>query len=127
MHDLLNRLRALVVGSGDVSVHYFVEQEFFLFHGLLLHHRSLFGLLLFLLLRLFLFLLLAGVSFDFLFEGQLNLDLVILFKILRHWHFNDARIVFQIKKQLVQMHIDGLRPRVKQHQILFHLANAANR
>lgn len=129
VHNFFDRLRT-EVGAGWaalVSVHHFGKQEFFLFHSdFLLWDLFVVSLFFLLFFGLFLFLLLASVTFNFLFESELHLYIVFLLKVARHWDLNDGWVVLQVKEQLVQVHINALRPRVKQNEVLLHFANAAN-
>ena len=63
-------------------------------------------LLLLLLFLLFLFLLLLAASLHFLFELDFNLNWVVFLKVPWNWDLNSTWVKFQIKQELVQMHID---------------------
>jgi hypothetical protein len=126
--DLLNWLRTFVVGPRVVRVHNFIDQEFLLFHRLRLGHNLLiFGLLLFLFLSLLGLLFLTGFSFNFLLESHLHLDPVVLLEVPGNGDLDNRWVVLEVEEQLVQVNVDGLRPRVKQDKVLLHLADTGDR
>ena len=127
VHNLLDGLRALVVLAGVVCVHDCVDQELLLLHGLGLRLGLIIGsFLLFLLAGLLLLFLLSRVALHLLLKGQFNLDLVVLFEVAGHRDLNDRGIVFQVKKELVEVDIDGLGSRIENAQVLLHLANTSH-
>jgi hypothetical protein len=76
----------------------------------------------------FFFLLLAtSVSFDRLFELEVDWDAVILLVVSGHWDFNHGGIVLQIEEKLVQMHVDTRWSGVEEDKVLLHLANSKDR
>jgi hypothetical protein len=82
-------------------------------------------LLLFLLLALLLLFLLTADLLYWLFELNVERDLVELLEVPRHRYLNDRWVVLQIEKKLIEMNIHACWARVEEYQVFLNLADAA--
>ena len=126
VHDLLDRLAALVMGSGQVRVHDLVNQEFFFLHGLGLGLGLFFSSLLLLFAFLCLLLFLLGVTLNLLLKRHLNLYFIVFFEVLGHGNLDDTWVILQIKQELIKVHINGFGSRIEKTKFFLHFTNACH-
>lgn len=125
LNDFFNRLGALVVGPGQVSVHDLVNQELLFKGGLRFLFRLFLSCLLFFLGLAGLLLLFA--ADDGFFKGHLDLDAVVFLEVAGNGDLYNRGVVLQVKKKLVQVDINTLGSVVENDHVLLHLANADDR